>query len=47
MGTSPGRKFMDVGRHIAIVDAIATGDADTAADAVRSHMTEAASNVVA
>ena len=37
---------MDVGRHSAIVDAIETGDSDTAASTVRSHMAWAASNLV-
>ena len=45
-GVDRAIKNMDAKRHHDIVDAIETGDADTAANAVRDHMTGAAKVLV-
>lgn len=45
-GVDRALKNMDAKRHLAIVDAIEAGDADTAAATVREHMAGAASVLV-
>ncbi len=45
-GVDRALKNMDAKRHLEIVDAIESGDGDTAAAAVRDHMAGAAETLV-